>query len=603
MAESFEFEVRPIEGATAVIGEEVTFRNEGGRLYALNEDGEAFGIVPKAVAARLEAAGIDSLAAEVASRAGGMPTISVAGLDGEGAVAGAAGAATAATTAAAADAVSAKESAAEEQQPVEQQPAEQQPAKQSQPAEQPQPEQPQPEQPRQVEATQPVAPAQPVETVQPAAATQPAATADDSASSGQAGKKPVGKYILIGVIVVLAIVLVICIAMLFSGSDSDSGSSGGTQTVSDGTISLEVPADWEVDEDDGTYIVNSTDHEAVLTLVTSTDVLDGSLTADEVCSAVAEGASTDEGSEVDEDSMEETVTDEGVIIRVYDYDYTYEGEDYDGNVEIILSGSSISVIAEVCSEDAADDYEDALEDALDSVTVLDPSEPDLLDADAAEEEEEDEEEEAVEDDDEEDSSESTSSSSSELLDPEILESGYYIDEDGYVYYAVCWQNPNEGYAIEFPELTITGRDADGSITFAETQMMDILLPGEVQYVACSAGNGTETATVEFGVSQVDDDYFVATDEVAEEYYTISNTSEIEDGYGNVTFTGEITTEVELEDVSMVWLSLVLRDEDGNIVYGYFDFADLAAEGGTVAFEIDAYDVPNYATYEIYAIPW
>ena len=77
MAEAFKFEVRPIEGATAVIGEEVTFRSEGGRLYALNEDGEAFGTVPKAVAARLEEAGVDSLAAEVASRAGGVPTISV----------------------------------------------------------------------------------------------------------------------------------------------------------------------------------------------------------------------------------------------------------------------------------------------------------------------------------------------------------------------------------------------------------------------------------------------------------------------------------------------------------------------------------------------
>ena len=588
MAESFEFEVRPIEGAMAVVGEEVTFRSEGGKLYALNEDGEAFGVVPKSVAARLEAAGIDSLSAEVASRAGGMPTISVAGLGAEGAATGAAVATAAATTAAAAGAVSAKESAAEEQQPVEQQPA-----KQSQPAEQPQP-----EQPRQVEATQPAAVAQPVETVQSAAATQPAAAAEDSASSGQAGKKPVGKYILIGVIVVLVIVLVICIAMLFSGSDSDSGSSGGTQTVSDGTISLEVPADWEVDEDDGTYVVNSTDHEAVLMLVTSTDVLDGSLTADEVCSAVAEDASTDEGSEVDEDSMEETVTDEGAIIRVYDYDYVYEGEDYDGSVEMILSGSSISVIAEVCSVDALDDYEDALDEALDSVTVLDPSEPDLLDADAVEEEEE-----AVVDEDEEDASESASSSTSELLDSEILESGYYIDEYGYVYYAVCWENPNEGYEIESPELTITGRDADGSIVFADTWTMDSLLPGEVQYVTGIAGNGTEPATVEFGVSPVDDDCFVATDEVAEEYFTVSNISEIGDDYGGVSFTGEITTNVELEDFDEAWLSLVLRDEDGNIVYGDFTIVDVADEGGTVAFEIDEYELPDYATYEIYAIPW
>ena len=570
MAESFEFEVRPIEGATAVVGEEVAFRSEDGRLYALNEDGEAFGVVPKAVATRLEAAEIGSLSAEVASRAGGVPTVSVMGLDAEGAVADVAGVATAANAATATSA-SAEEPVAEEPQaeptgPVEQpQPVEQQPEASQQPAEQ-----------------QYAAPAQPT------ASAYDASTADQS---DQGGKKPKGKYIVIGVVAVVVVLFVICVVMMFAGSGSDD-----MQTVSDGTISLEVPADWEVEEDDGSYVINSTDHDAVVTFV-SDDILDGSLTADEVCEAVASGVNSDDDSYLDEADGEETVTSEGAIIRTYDYEYVYDDEEYEGEVEIILSGASLSVVAAV----GTDAYEDEIEDVLDSVEVLDPSEPDLLDADAAEEEAEDEEEEVVENADEEDSAESASSSS-ELLDPEIVESGYYLTDAGYVHYAVCWENPNDGYAIEYPELTITGRDADGAITFADTQTMSELLPGEVQYFSGLAGGGEGTVTVEFGISQVDDYHFEATDEIVEEYYTISNTSVVEGSLG-ISFTGEITTNVELEDVSMAWVSVVLRDEEGSIIYGEYGFVDLAAEGGTVAFEIEVYDLPDYATYEIYAIPW
>ena len=603
MAEAFEFEVRPIEGAMAVVGEEVTFRSEDGKLYALNEDGEAFGVVPKAVAARLEAAGTDSLEAEVMSRAGGVPTVSVMGLGAESAAAGAAGAATVA--AAAAGAVSAKESAAKKQQPVEQQPVEPtEPVEQPQPVEQP-PEAnqrpveqqpvavPQPEQPSQstsqpAAAQQSAGSTQTVATAQYAAPAQPAASAYDASTVGQSdqgGKKPKGKYIVIGVVAAVVVLFVICVVMMFAGSGSDD-----MQTVSDGTISLKVPADWEVEEDDGSYVINSTDHDAVVTFV-SDDILDGSLTADEVCEAVASGVNSDDDSYLDEADGEETVTSEGAIIRTYDYEYVYDGEEYEGEVEIILSGASFSVVAAV----GTDEYEDDIEDVIDSVTVLDPSEPDLLDADAADE--------VVVDENEEDSAEGASSSTSELLDPEILESGYYIDEYGYVYYAVCWQNPNEGYAIEYPELTITGRDANGAVTFVDSEYMDYILPGEVQYFAGLGGGESSTVSVEFSVAQVDDYSFIETTETAEDWYTISNTNVIDDGYGDVVFTGEITTDVELEDVTEAWVSVILRDEDGNIMYGSHTIVDLAAEGESAAFEIDTYDLYDYATYEIYAIPW
>ena len=199
----------------------------------------------------------------------------------------------------------------------------------------------------------------------------------------------------------------------------------------------------------------------------------------------------------------------------------------------------------------------------------------------------------------------------EALPPELVETGYYVSEDDYgdtyVFVGVGWTNPNEGYEIQYPEVTVTGYDADGTVTFTETQTMDSLMPGETQYFGFFAGEGDGTETVEFSVPALDDYCYIETDEQAQDYYTISNTSESADEYGGTRFTGEITYETEAldefgDEYAEAWVSVILRDADGNIVYGDHDFAELGAVGETSAFELDEYDLPEYDSYEIYAIP-
>ena len=187
--------------------------------------------------------------------------------------------------------------------------------------------------------------------------------------------------------------------------------------------------------------------------------------------------------------------------------------------------------------------------------------------------------------------------------PEIVETGYTVIDGEYVMYGVCWTNPNTGYEIQYPVLKITGYDESGAITFADEQIMNFLKPGETQYFGCLAGSVEGTATAEFSVGELEDYNFVESDEEPVEYYTISNTNVVDNGYGGFNFTGEITTEVELEDYSEAWISVILRDDSGAIVYGNNDFVTVAAEGETTAFEVLAGTLPEYASYEIYAIPW
>ena len=194
----------------------------------------------------------------------------------------------------------------------------------------------------------------------------------------------------------------------------------------------------------------------------------------------------------------------------------------------------------------------------------------------------------------------TSDEDEEVQAIEIVESGYYED-DGYIYYAVGWYNPNETYAVEYPTLYITGYAEDGSIAFSDSATMEELLPGETQYFAGWAGSSdAEFATVEFSVGTNDD--YVASDEEAVECYEISNTSVVEDSY-DASITGEITTLVDPDDISTAAMYVVLRDESGAIVYGDYHYVDVAAEGSTVAFEFSLnYDLPDYASYELYAYP-
>ena len=75
MPNTLQFEIQPIEGSAAAIGEAVTFKRENETLYALNEDGEAFGIVPSEFAATIN--NKIATAEIVAREAGGIFSIEV----------------------------------------------------------------------------------------------------------------------------------------------------------------------------------------------------------------------------------------------------------------------------------------------------------------------------------------------------------------------------------------------------------------------------------------------------------------------------------------------------------------------------------------------
>lgn len=186
---------------------------------------------------------------------------------------------------------------------------------------------------------------------------------------------------------------------------------------------------------------------------------------------------------------------------------------------------------------------------------------------------------------------------------EIVESGWSVDSQGYVHYALGLRSAGD-VEIELPGVTITGRDASGNVTFSEEQYFSAAPSGEVAYFGGQSGNGgTAPATVEFSPI-APQDYSIGSVAQSSEF-SVSGVNVLPERYGVTSFVGEVTTEKDDgSDVgSQVAISLVLRDESGAIIYGCITFVSRPAVGESTSFEISPYGVPEYATYEVHAQAW
>lgn len=185
----------------------------------------------------------------------------------------------------------------------------------------------------------------------------------------------------------------------------------------------------------------------------------------------------------------------------------------------------------------------------------------------------------------------------------ISESGWHVDSNGYVDYALTIQNTSEDLIVEYPEVIITGRAADGSVVFSKSQVMGVVYPGYDLTFACMTGDGTAPVTVEFALSKPQD-YQVSVGTGRPTEYKVLDLSARKDGSGKLTVSGEVEKTVEGDewlDSQSVWLSVILRDDQGRIVYGWNGFVENPGLGEQMPFSIEVYSVPDYATVEVVPI--
>lgn len=395
MSGSLEFEARPMGVAGAAVGEKVSFKDSDERLVALNGNGEVFGRVPDKYAIQLRKPGVQIVDAEVVGRSGKSTTIRVTWADAEDAASdgrdqqgqaaeagedGAAGAHLAPRDGSSQDGSGEAESqdgtasshrrrrsgdgssrkASEEKVVFE-------------------------EESYDIDEMDLIDDSKDEESEDggDAGSDSDKGDVEDSVEQADQGKKTMGRMAvaIIIIAVLIALLVFVTVTALLPSDDSESEE---TQTLTDGTVTLDVPTSWEVDEDEDGMLLISSDDYLVFMTVYSDSFLDGTATADEVSAQIAESTNSSGGAYMDVETMSETTTDDGVLIRTYDYSYSYEDDEDDGEetefvgtCELVFSGDSVTVIAEMCDSGSLEDYEETVADVLSSVAASEPSEPDL----------------------------------------------------------------------------------------------------------------------------------------------------------------------------------------------------------------------------------
>lgn len=185
----------------------------------------------------------------------------------------------------------------------------------------------------------------------------------------------------------------------------------------------------------------------------------------------------------------------------------------------------------------------------------------------------------------------------------IVESGWSADEDGYVYFGIGLKNSNGSAAIAFPTVKICGYDANGNVIFTDEKIYSAIEPGQTVYFGDQTGNGTAPARVEFKAVKPSGIALTAATEAPT--YKIFDNGESDGADGMHSFLAKLKLQSAPSDFdkTQVFLSAILRDEQGRIVAGYDEFTDCPAVGSTVPVSIDVYNPPEHASCDIYAAQW
>lgn len=198
----------------------------------------------------------------------------------------------------------------------------------------------------------------------------------------------------------------------------------------------------------------------------------------------------------------------------------------------------------------------------------------------------------------------------EKLPVELVNSGYTVYQEGpytKVSYAVELKNPNEDYAVEFPVIRITSKNADGGILSNDEQTLMAIAAGDTMFYGNVAlYEGAAPETVEISVLSGDDDYDFQLQQGSEILYTrdlqVSNISMIDGDHRS--FTGEVSNQSKI-DLSNYAITVIYKMGD-TIVGGTTGYGDALKSGATAPFEIDDYDdfpSESFDGYEIFAIQW
>lgn len=177
----------------------------------------------------------------------------------------------------------------------------------------------------------------------------------------------------------------------------------------------------------------------------------------------------------------------------------------------------------------------------------------------------------------------------------ITASGWWA-KDSYIHYGVKVENPNGDLIARDVILEITSFDKNGVELSRDTATISFIGPKIVTGFAGECGSGQKPETVEFAIlgTTVWQD--------AEGYVDplfVASVSEQDKGYYRYEYTGGITNCTGTY-VSTVPITILLEDEDGNILAGYAGSTKRIKTDRTKDYQITVNTAPDHAQVEVFA---
>ena len=198
----------------------------------------------------------------------------------------------------------------------------------------------------------------------------------------------------------------------------------------------------------------------------------------------------------------------------------------------------------------------------------------------------------------------------EVLPPEILEAGICVsspanefNDETYMNFVGRIHNPNKGCAINFPDLTVTLRNPDGTILATSDQMGMYIAPEDtvtlVGMISAPAADLSADTEVQYDIDCSDVSMNTG-GKIKTSDFLVENVSERSGSQNYIT--GEVTNTTD-EAIDMAYVSMILR-KGGEIVFAENTFADRLKPGKPVAFEFSRYsEWPEHDDIEISVQSW
>lgn len=186
----------------------------------------------------------------------------------------------------------------------------------------------------------------------------------------------------------------------------------------------------------------------------------------------------------------------------------------------------------------------------------------------------------------------------------VREAGFQVKNGKWLYYSFVAHNNLNDKAIKYPEFKIVVRDAEGSLISSDSQVLNTVYPGQdVMYGGMgSKVEGEEPASIEIEFVEPGDDWHIVDPSKTDYpgYIPIEvDSARLKKG-GNIV--GEFTNPNTF-DIDRVAVTVLFRDNDGNLLSGDTTFVNGVKAGKSTAFEIRVDEDLATENYEVFVQPW